>query len=76
MTPALRQALAPFNTKARAALAKLNGMTFPRAAMSALAPATLARWPIGSRFNPLQPGQMPGWQRVARLSLTNLLWRV
>ena len=75
-TPALRQALTPFCVLARTALVKINRMTFPRAAMPALAPATMARWPIGSRFKPLQPDPMSSWQRVARLSLANLLWRV
>jgi len=76
MTQALRQAMAPFAVRVRAALANLNGTNFPRAAMPALAVATLARRPIGAHFDLLQPGQMPGWQRVARLSLANLIWRV
>jgi phytoene synthase len=75
-TPALQAVHRRLGTKVREALSRLNGMRFPVGAMPVLAPAALARWAIGRRFDPLQPKIMPGWQRVARLALANLTWRV
>lgn len=60
----------------RGALHELNAKRFPRRAMPALAPATCLRWEAGAHFDPLQPSNMPTWQRVARISLSQLLWRV
>lgn len=54
--------------KALAALRALNGSRFPTRATPALAVATLARWAPGAA--------MPPWQRVARLALANLTWRM
>lgn len=54
--------------KALAALKALNGSRFPMRGMPALAVATLARWTPGAA--------MPSWQRVARLALANLTWRM
>lgn len=59
----------------KAALGKLNAARFPRGATPALSPATLARPMFGASFDPLKPAPVSPGQRVARLSLAQLLWR-
>lgn len=57
-------------------LAELNRTRFVRAATPVLAVAALARGVCARSFDPLRPAAMPPWQRVARLSASNLLWRI
>jgi phytoene synthase len=70
VTPGLRVVVERVRSRLRVALTAVNGSRFPRAAMPALAVATLARFGYPSA------GAMPPWQRVMRLALANLTWRV
>jgi phytoene/squalene synthetase len=70
VTPPLRAVVERVRSRVRTALAAVNRSRFPRAAIPALAPATLARF----GYPRAQP--MPGWQRVVRLAIANLTWRV
>lgn len=72
MTPPLNRLTKRAAASVKVALAAANAARFPPSAMPALSPATLARLkadPFGTK--PLAP-----WQRVARLALANLMWRV
>lgn len=72
MTPALARIVTRAAAHTKAALAAANAARFRLSAMPAISPATLARIP-GDPFNikPLAP-----WQRVARIALANLTWRI
>jgi len=58
---------------ARIELGALNRTRFPTMAMPALAAATLARRVAVDTFSATE---MPSWQRLARIALANLTWRV
>lgn len=75
MTPRLRVVLDRLSAKVRESVAQLNRERFPIGAMPALAPATLARW-VTTGFDPFHPRRIPPWQRVLRIALASLTWRV
>lgn len=54
---------------------RLSLARYPRSVTPAFAVATLARWPGGRRFDPLQPQPLPEWQRLLRLTNANFTWR-
>lgn len=54
---------------------RLSLARYARSATPAFAVATLARWPGGRRFDPLQPQPLPEWQRLLRLTNANFTWR-
>lgn len=64
--PALQRLAARASAHTRAALTAANADRFPPSAMPVLSPAAIARAP-----RPPAP-----WQRVARLALANLMWRL
>lgn len=66
MTPALQRIATRAATRTKAALAAANASRFPPSAMPALSYATLAR-----ATTPLAP-----WQRVTRIALATLMWRI
>ncbi len=81
MTPALKGVLVRMAGAAQAALGKLRAHAFPMSATPALAAATLSRVSIrrvrGPNFDPFRAAQpMAQWQRVARIALANLTWRI
>jgi len=58
------------------ALQDLNGTRFPRAAMPALALATVARDVLARGFDLQSPPEPSPLGRVTRIALANFLWRV
>jgi phytoene synthase len=72
MTPALGRIAARAIARAKVALAAANATRFRLSAMPALSPATLARVPT----DPFAPRSLAPWQRVARIALANLMWRI
>ena len=72
MTPPLRRLVDRAAARTRAALAAANASRFPPSAMPALSPATLAR----IAADPFAAKPLAPWQRVARLALANLMWRL
>ncbi len=72
MTPPLQRLSARAAARTKAALAAANASRFPPSAMPVLSPATLARLTA----DPFAPKPLAPWQRVARLALANLLWRL
>ena len=64
--PALQRLAARASGRVKAALAAANAERFPPSAMPVLSPAAIARAP-----RPPAP-----WQRVTRLALANLMWRL
>jgi phytoene synthase len=70
VTPALRTVVERLRSRVLISLRAVNQSRFPRAAMPALALATLAR------FGYPRALRMPRWQRVVRLAMANLIWRV
>jgi phytoene synthase len=73
---ALGAAFGVIRLRIRAALGEVNRTRFPRAAMPALALATLARPVMTPGRDPLVTGLVSPLGRVARLAAANLLWRV
>jgi phytoene/squalene synthetase len=71
-TPALQRLTVRAAARTKAALAAANAARFPPSAMPVLSPATLARLKV----DPFAPKPLPPWQRVARLALANLMWRL
>ncbi len=72
MTPPLQRLAARAAAATKAALATANAARFPPSAMPALSPATLAR----SNAVPFASKPLAPWQRVTRLALANLMWRL
>jgi len=72
MTPALTRIVARARARTKAALAEANATRFRLSAMPALSPATLARIPS----DPFDAKPLAPWQRVARIALANLMWRL
>jgi phytoene synthase len=70
------QGLAVVQQRIREALKAVNRSRFPRAAMPALAMATLARPVMAPGFDLRAPREPTRFARVALLALSNLLWRV
>ncbi|MFM9864975.1 MAG: phytoene/squalene synthase family protein [Micropepsaceae bacterium] len=66
MTPALQRIATRAATRTKAALAAANAARFPPSAMPALSYATLAR----------VTGSIAPWQRVTRIVLATLMWRI
>lgn len=80
-TPALRAVVVRLVMAADRALAELGRQKFSTRVTPALAPATVARWILRlarrADFDPFQDGRaLPAWQRVARIALANLTWRI
>lgn len=80
-TPALKGVVVRLAGAAQAALDKLRGQAFPMSATPALAAATLVRGGIrrarSPDFDPFHAARpLPQWQRVARIGLANLTWRI
>jgi phytoene synthase len=73
---ALAEAFRVTRLRVRAALGEVNRARFPRAAMPALALATLARPVLVPGRDPLLIGAISPFERAARLAAANLLWRV
>jgi phytoene synthase len=81
MTPELTRVVARLAGAARGALTKLRRAQFPTEATPALSAATLAgvwaRRAGSAGFDPFRPMQpIPQWQRVGRIALANLTWRI
>jgi phytoene/squalene synthetase len=72
MTPALERIVARAAASIKAALAAANAARFRLSAMPALSPATLAR----IKSDPFAPKPLAPWQRVTRIALANLTWRI
>ena len=68
--------LAGVQQRIREALRAINSARFPRAAMPAVAMASLARPVVGPGFEMGSPRAPTPFARVTRLALANLLWRV
>lgn len=73
---ALARAFAEVRARIRSALGDVNRARFPRAAMPALALATLARPALVSGHDPLLVQGLSPAGRVTRVAVANLLWRV
>lgn len=72
MTPALQRIATRAAARTKAALAAANAARFPPSAMPALSLATLAR----GNVDPFAAKPLAPWQRVMRLALANLMWRL
>lgn len=81
MMPELRRVVVRLAGAARGALTNLRRAQFPTRATPALSPATLAgvwaRRASMAGFDPFRPmPPIPQWQRVGRIALANLTWRI
>lgn len=72
MTPALARIATRARTRTKQALAAANAARFRPSAMPALSPASLARVPA----DPFGAKPLAPWQRVARIALATLIWRL